>query len=42
VEIQSGIAPDETIIINPPDSLVTGQPVRIISKSEKEGKDAKP
>jgi RND family efflux transporter MFP subunit len=29
VEVKFGIAPDELIIVNPPDSLVTGQPVRI-------------
>jgi RND family efflux transporter MFP subunit len=41
VEIKSGIAPDELIIVNPPDSLVTGQPVRILGKTEKEENGAK-
>lgn len=31
VEVQSGIQPGEKIIINPPDSLVSGQSVRIAS-----------
>jgi RND family efflux transporter MFP subunit len=34
VEVVSGLTGDESIIINPPDSLVSGQQVRIVSKSE--------
>jgi RND family efflux transporter MFP subunit len=36
VEITSGVAPDEQIIINPPDSLIAGQPVKIITTAEQE------
>ncbi len=39
VEVDSGIAPDETIIVNPPDSLLSGQKVKIVQPSEKD--DAK-
>ena len=34
VEVQSGITPGETIIVNPPDSLATGQPVRIVTPGQ--------
>ncbi|MEJ0062263.1 MAG: efflux RND transporter periplasmic adaptor subunit [Alphaproteobacteria bacterium] len=34
VEVKSGISPDERIIVNPPDSLVTGQPVRIVQPQQ--------
>lgn len=34
VEIPSGIKPGETIILNPPDSLVSGQKVRVVSTQE--------
>ena len=30
IEIVSGLAPDEQVIINPPDSIVSGQPVQIV------------
>jgi len=29
VEVLAGIGPDDTLIVNPPDSIATGQPVRI-------------
>jgi RND family efflux transporter MFP subunit len=50
VEVIAGIAPDEQVIINPPDSIVTGDEVRIAppkdepakdDKSDKSGKTAK-
>jgi RND family efflux transporter MFP subunit len=31
IEILSGLAPDDTVILNPPDSLIDGVPVRIVS-----------
>jgi len=30
IEIVSGLKPDDQVIINPPDSIVTGQPVQIV------------
>ena len=30
IEIVSGLKPDDQVIINPPDSLVTGQQVQIV------------
>jgi RND family efflux transporter MFP subunit len=33
IEVLSGIEPDETVIINPPDSLADGAPVRIAGKT---------
>lgn len=36
VEVQSGIAPGEAIIVNPPDSLATGQPVRVVTASDED------
>jgi RND family efflux transporter MFP subunit len=41
VEVQSGIAPGETIIVNPPDSLATGQPVRVITSGDDQDGDGK-
>jgi RND family efflux transporter MFP subunit len=41
VEIDSGITPGETIVINPQDSLITGQHVRVVSSDGKDdNKDA--
>jgi len=34
VEVTSGVAADDTIIVNPPDSLITGQPVRIAKPNQ--------
>lgn len=34
VEVDSGVKPGETVIVNPPDSLITGQHVRIVSFKE--------
>jgi hypothetical protein len=31
IEILSGLAADDTVILNPPDSLIDGVPVRIVS-----------
>jgi hypothetical protein len=31
VEISSGVNADDLIIVNPPDSLITGQEVRVVS-----------
>jgi len=45
VEINSGITPGETIIVNPPDSLVNGEKVKVVQPSEEKSldkKDAKP
>jgi RND family efflux transporter MFP subunit len=40
VEVKSGITPGETIIVNPPDSLITGQPVHVVTPGgDKDGKD---
>jgi RND family efflux transporter MFP subunit len=36
VEVKSGVEPDETIIVNPPDSLATGQPVRVAGQPAKD------
>jgi len=33
VEVVSGVKPNETVILNPPDSLINGQEVQIISKN---------
>jgi hypothetical protein len=33
IEIVSGLKPDDQVIINPPDSLVTGQQVQIVQAS---------
>ncbi len=38
VEVKSGIAEGEKVIINPPDSIVTGQEVRIVSPGKAGGK----
>jgi hypothetical protein len=37
VEITGGISDDERIIVNPPDSLVAGQTVRIAAASTSAG-----
>jgi RND family efflux transporter MFP subunit len=39
VEITSGVAPDVTIIVNPPDSLQTGQPVRVVTPGQNDEDD---
>jgi hypothetical protein len=40
--VQSGITPGEQIIVNPPDSLTTGEPVRVVtSESKKDETDGK-
>ena len=36
VEINDGITAGETIIVNPPDSLISGQPVNIVQPKDKE------
>jgi len=41
VEISAGLTPNEPVIINPPDSLATGQQVRIIAPENKENKENK-
>lgn len=33
LEVVSGLSPDETLIINPPDSLVSGTPVQVADKA---------
>jgi hypothetical protein len=33
IEIVSGLKPDDQVIMNPPDSLVTGQQVQIVQAS---------
>jgi len=38
-EIVSGLNGDELVVINPPDSLTSGQKVRIGSSGAEEGKD---
>jgi len=30
IEIVSGVTPDDQVIVNPPDSIVSGQPVQIV------------
>lgn len=40
VEVVSGVTPGESVILNPPDSLVTGQQVRVVS-SDGTAKDTK-
>jgi hypothetical protein len=37
VEILSGLSGDETVIVNPPDSVVAGQVVRIAQAGETQG-----
>jgi RND family efflux transporter MFP subunit len=39
LEVTSGVTPDEPIILNPPDSLATGQQVRVVSAGEKSAQD---
>jgi RND family efflux transporter MFP subunit len=36
VEILTGLTPGETIIVNPPDSLLSGQPVNVVTPDQKE------
>lgn len=36
VEVVSGIAPDDNVIINPPDSLTDGAPVRVVTSDFKQ------
>jgi RND family efflux transporter MFP subunit len=38
VEVVQGLKPAEQIIVNPPDSIVSGQPVRITAQDQPEGK----
>ena len=38
VEITSGLKGDESVVLNPPDSLTSGQQVRIADSSAAEGK----
>lgn len=38
-EVTSGVTPGETIIINPPDSIVTGQPVRVVTPGKNKDGD---
>ena len=37
VEVVAGLNPNEPVIVNPPDSLVTGELVRIVSAREEDG-----
>lgn len=37
IEVLSGLAPDDTVVINPPDSLQDGQEVRLVQRSEPAG-----
>ena len=39
VEVKSGIEPDEIIIVNPPDSLRTGQAVKVVKPGEQDKDD---
>jgi RND family efflux transporter MFP subunit len=39
VEVVSGISPDETIIVNPPDSLTDGQKVHVVQPGQDKGND---
>jgi RND family efflux transporter MFP subunit len=41
VEVVSGVSPGETIIVNPPDSLITGQHVRVVTPHQDKQSDAK-
>lgn len=41
VEVTAGVEPDETIIVNPPDSLVSGQPVHVVTAEEKQKEEQK-
>jgi RND family efflux transporter MFP subunit len=42
VEVVSGLKGDENIIVNPPDSLVSGEKVRVIQKNDKAAQSAIP
>ena len=42
VEVQSGLVPDENIVINPPDSLENGEQVRIVAAKEGSDKNGQP
>jgi RND family efflux transporter MFP subunit len=37
IEVLAGIGPDDTLIVNPPDSIATGQPVRIQPAQPQQG-----
>ena len=37
VEVVAGLNPDDLVIVNPPDSLVSGELVRVVSASEEDG-----
>jgi multidrug efflux pump subunit AcrA (membrane-fusion protein) len=37
VEIVSGLTPADTVILDPPDSLVSGTPVRVAESKRKPG-----
>ena len=39
VEVVSGLKPTDAVIINPSDSLISGEPVRIITRPEAHGND---
>jgi RND family efflux transporter MFP subunit len=39
VEVTSGVAPGDTVILNPPDSLESGQPVKVAPPSGKDDKN---
>lgn len=41
VEVTAGVTPDETIIINPPDSLVSGQAVKVVTSEQKQNEGDK-
>jgi RND family efflux transporter MFP subunit len=38
VEVLSGLAPDDSVIVNPPDSLTSGMTVRVVANPEAESK----
>jgi multidrug efflux pump subunit AcrA (membrane-fusion protein) len=42
IEVTSGLAPNETVIVNPPDSLVQNQQVRIVKGAEDQPGHKKP
>ncbi len=40
IEILSGLAPNESVVINPPDSLTDGVPVHVVAPAKPQPKDA--
>lgn len=37
VEVVAGLSPDDSVIVNPPDSLISGELVRVVSSREENG-----